>query len=230
MNIPRLFASFVLLVASFTGTAAEISYPLTGAPLEVVTNAEKFEVFATEVAEGVERCLAMPALVDDPAALKILLSSRVHLAHHFGKNEKAIATAAWIRSLLTEPSDKAFAGLTTLAAVAAREENPGVAGDDPRSRATFAKEFARQLKALPHTPEIVAMLRRQREKNADMSEAALLSEVRDTIAPAISRRGYCGMVEADQLIRVRHRLVSILPIRTETLAALDEAIAMRTSP
>jgi hypothetical protein len=73
-------------------------------------------------------------------------------------------------------------------------------------------------------------VRRQREKIADMTEAGLLAETRDQIAPAIAKRGYCGLAEADQLVRVRHRIVSILPVKNETLQGLDAAIALRTSP
>jgi hypothetical protein len=178
----------------------------------------------------VERQLGVPAMIDDPATFKLLLSTRVHLAHYFGNDERAIATAAWIRSVQVAPADRAFAGLTTLAAVAARRQNPGAAPEDPAYRAAFAKEFAVQLEALPRTPDIVAMLRGQREKIAGLSEASLLAEARDRIAPAITRRGYCGLEEADQLVRVRHRLVSILPVKTETLHAFDVAIAARSTP
>jgi hypothetical protein len=154
----------------------------------------------------------------------------VHLAHHFGDDEEAIATAAWIRSLQADPPLRAFAGLTTLASVEARRQNPGAAPDHGNYRATFLREFARQLANLPRTPEVTAMLRGQRAKIAEMTEAGLLAEVREKIAPAIGARNHCTLAEADQLVRVRHRLVSILPVRTETLQALDAAIAARVQP
>jgi hypothetical protein len=159
-----------------------------------------------------------------------LLSTRVHLAHHFADNDKAVATAAWIRSLAANPADKAFAGLTTLASVAARRRLPGAAPGEAAYRETFLREFTRQLAALPRTPEIVTMLRGQRDKIAGMNEADLLKEVTGVIAPAIARRGFCGLKEADDLVRVRHRLVSILPVKKETLQALEAAIAGRSSP
>jgi hypothetical protein len=74
------------------------------------------------------------------------------------------------------------------------------------------------------------MLRGQRDKIAGMNEADLLKEVTGVIAPAIARRGFCGLKEADDLVRVRHRLVSILPVKNETLQALEAAIAGRSSP
>jgi hypothetical protein len=224
--IPVLFLGLMLAAARL---AAAPTYALPAAPLELVTNEEQFRVFATAVAADIERQLGVPACVDDPAIFKLLLSSRVHLAHHFGDNARAIATAAWIRSLQADPADRAFAGLTTFAAVAARRGNPGAGPDTAVFRAAFEKEFTRLLGELPRTPKITAMLRRQRQKISDLSEAALLAETRDKIAPAIAKRGACGLDEADQLIRVRHRIVSILPVKAETLRALDAAIAARSA-
>ena len=226
----RIVALALLLAAPLAGVAAEISYPLSGPPLEVATDEEKFRLFATKVAADVELQLGVPAMVDEPATLKTLLSTRVHLAHHFADNDKAIATAAWVRSLSANPADKAFAGLTTLASVAARRQHPGAAPGEAGYRETFLREFSRQLAALPRTSEIVTMLRGQRDKIAGLNETDLLKEITGVIAPAIARRGFCGLKEADDLVRVRHRLVSILPVKNETLQALEAAIAARSSP
>ncbi len=208
-------------------TRAETRFALPADPMVLATDEAVFRPFAEKVRAEVERLLGVPAAVDDPATFKLLLSTRVHLAHHFGDNEVAVATAAWIRSLQTDPDSRAFAGLTTLASVEARRRNPGTEPADARYRKTFFDEFTRQLAGLPRTPGIVTMLRGQREKIAAITEAALLAETRDVIAPALARKGYCGLGEADQLVRVRHRLTSIVPVRDETLRALDAAIAKR---
>ena len=229
-SLRQIVALALLLAAPLVEMAAEISYPLPDPPLEVATNEEKFRHFAEKVVVGVEEQLGVPSMVDDAATLKTLLSTRVHLAHHFADNDKAVATAAWIRSLAANPADKAFAGLITLASVAARRQHPGAAPGEAAYRETFLREFTRQLAALPRTPEIVTMLRGQRDKIAGLNEADLLKEVTGVIAPTIARRGFCGLKEADDLVRVRHRIVSILPVKTETLLALDAAIAARTAP
>lgn len=226
----RSIRLWLLLILPVAGAARDPGYVLSAPPRELVRSEELFKPFALAVRADVERLLTEPARVDDPAALKLLLSMRVHLAHYFADNAEAVATAAWIRSLQTDPAEKAFAGLTTLAAVRAREENPGAGCGDAGYRASFAREFTRQLAALPRTPQIAAMLQGQKAKISGLTEASLLAEVRDTIGPAIDRRGFCGLAEADQLVRVRHRLVSILPVKAETVAALDAAIALRPSP
>ena len=228
MKSPYLTAALVLGITTLRGMAApETVFALPAAPLELVTDETKFRTFAENVRMEVERLLGVPAAVDDRLTLSLLLSSRVHLAHYFGDDDKAIATAAWIRSLQTDPALRAFTGLTTLASVEVRRQNPGRAMDDAKSRESFYHEFTRQLANLPRTPEITTMLRGQREKIAGLTKAALLAETRDIIVPALARRGHCGLAEADQLVRVRHRLINILPFRDETLQALDGAIAAR---
>ena len=209
---------------------ADLRFSLPADPLELVKDEAVFRPFAEKVRAEVERLLSVPEAVDVPAVLRTLLSTRVHLAHHFGDNQVAVATAAWIRSLQTNPDARSFAGLTTLASVEARLRNPGAAPTEARYRATFFNEFTRQLTGPPRTPGVVAMLSGQREKIAAMTKEALLTEMREVIMPKLARKGYCGLAEADELVRVRHRLVSIVPVRDETLRALDAAIAARSSP
>lgn len=224
-----LVMGFSCVVEASTAQA-EVRFSLPPDPLALVKDETLFRPFAEKVRAEVERLLGVPAAVDDPAVLRTLLSTRVHLAHHFGDNAAAVATAAWIRSLQTDPDARSFAGLTTLASVAARVRNPGASPSNADYRTTFFNEFTRQLATLPHTTGVVTMLRGQREKIAAMTEEALLTEMRDTIIPKLKRKGFCGLAEADELVRVRHRLVSIVPVRDETLRAFDVAIAARSSP
>jgi hypothetical protein len=202
---------------------------LPAPPLELVTNEDHFRPFARAAAALVERLLAEPAAVDDAATLRLLLALRVHLAHHFGDDDRAIATAAWIRSLQPDPAEKAFAGLTTLAAVAARRET-GAPPESPAYQAVFERTFAAGLASLPHTTAIRAMLQRQQEKNLALTRDGLLAETRRGLVPALAGRATCTLAEADQLVRVRHRLVSILPVRAATLRALETAIKERSVP
>jgi len=224
------FAAVTGLLLVPPAFAGETVYRLEHSAIELASSAAAFEPFAATIREEVERRLAEPGDLDDPATLKTLLSCRVHLAHHFRDDGRAAATAAWIRSLQNDPTEKAFAGLTTFAAVRARRLRPGLPPADPEYRAVFSIELARLLAKLPRTTEIVTLLGRQREKIAGLSEAALLAEVRDAISPAIVRRGSCSLTEADQLVWVRHRLVNIVPLQAEMLAAFAAAIAERSGP
>lgn len=225
----RSLALLTLFLVPFvvSGALPVVRFELPGTPLEVATQAKVFVPFAEKVDVEIERLLGTPEAIDDPVALRLLLATRVHLAHYRGDNERAVSTAAWIRSLQTDPTSRAFAGLTTFAAVEARRRHPGVSAEQDLYRRTFLSEFERQLAALPNTPSMVTFLKSQKQKIEEVTEAALLREVREVIVPAIERQGYCGLAEADQLVRVRHRWQSILPLRGETIEALERAISVR---
>ena len=225
-RIPSSLCLLGLPLLTLVANAAEPRYSLAGTPLEVVTSEAKYLPFAQAVRADADRLLASPT---PPSAdqLALLLAIRVHLAHHFREDDVALALAARIRDRQTNPADKAFAGLTTKAAVAARRqtgEKPG----NPAFGKVFASEFRRFLGELPGTPEIRAMLVVQRDKIAGLTRETLLAETREKISPAIEQRGFCGLPEADQLVRVHHRLTDILPVKPETLRGLEEAIAARS--
>ena len=145
------------------------------------------------------------------ARLKLLLGLRVHLALHFGDDTAALDAAGKIRALQTDPAERAHAGLTTEAIVAARH--------DP---VAFEKEFSIRLATLPRTPAMRAVLTRARERIVETTEAALLDEVRRNIAPRLAHGEPCTLEIADQLVRVRHRLAEILPLRAALLRAYDQ--------
>lgn len=179
-------------------------------PLQLVTNETDFAPFGRSVSAMVAAELEQ---VPPPngARLKLLLGLRVHLALHFGDDAAARDAAGKIRALQTDPAEHAHAGLTTEAIVAARH--------DP---VAFEKEFSTRLAALPRTPEMRAVLTRARERIAATTEAALLDEVRQNITPRLARGEPCTLEIADQLVRVRHRLAEILPLRAALLRAYDQ--------
>jgi len=225
-----LFTFVAMFVASCAAAEYKLSIELPSPVETLVGSDEAFLPFATRVREEVTRLFGVPEAVDDPETLQLLLSTRVHLAHHFSDNEAAIATAAWIRSRQTDASNRAFAGLTTLAAVEARLACPGAKAGEPAYRVAFHAAFQAKLAKLPRDAGIVEMLRGQREKIEGITEENLMREAREVIAPALKHRGYCGLREADLIVRVRHRIESIVPVREETLRALDSAIAERIQP
>jgi hypothetical protein len=214
---PSHLAAFVaaLLVQIAGAHAAEPApvYQLAAPALNLATNEADFAPLARRVWADVDSALRA-ATPPDPARLKLLLGIRVHLALLFRDDAAALDAAARIRALQTDPAERAHAGLTTRALIAA--------GPDPRA---FEREFTRLLATLPHDPALVAVLRRARERIAATTEAALLDEVRRNIAPHLARGEPCTLEIADQLIRIRHRLTGILPLRDAMLRAYDSALA-----
>jgi hypothetical protein len=187
-------------------------YVLPVPPLELVTSDKHFAPFARRVHEDV--AAALRATPTSTAEAKFLLGLRVHLALHFRDDAAALTAAEQIRSLQTDIGDRALAGLTTRAVVASGH-----------NAAAFEKEFRHLLAGVPKSPEVRAALRKARDKIASITERALLDEVRQQIAPKLESGEPCSIEIADQLVRVRHRLTDILPLRDALLRAYDAAIA-----
>lgn len=206
IRLSVLFMSPALAAATTSDRAFVLTVPLR----QLVTTEADFAPFGRRVAAAVAGELTRTP-PPDGARLKLLLGLRVHLALHFGDDAAARDAAGEIRALQTDPAERAHAGLTTEAIVAA--------GHDP---VAFEKEFFTRLAALPRTPEMRAVLTRARERIAATTESALLNDVRQNIAPRLARGEPCTLEIADQLVRVRHRLAGILPLRAALLRAYDQ--------
>lgn len=218
-----------LLRAAFTGvllfgaaTAAERAqiatptYRVTGSALQLVNSESEFEPFARQVAADVDAALHETA-ASDVARLKLLLGLRVHLALHFRDDATALAAAERIRDLQTDASERALAGVTTRAIVAAQH--------DPHR---FEQEFLTLLAELPRTAGMRATLQRAREKISGLSKETLLNELDSQVEPQLARGQLCTLEMADQIVRIRHRLTDILPLRDAMVRAYDAAVAARS--
>ncbi len=171
-----------------------------------------FTPFAKRVATDVDRLLRS----DPPttgAQLQLLLALQVHLAIYFRDDRTALAAAAKIRELQTNPNERAHAGLTTGAIVAANY--------DP---VAFEREFTTLLRALPRNAAMRETLIRARTKISALTQEALISELKEVIAPRLVRGEPCTLELAEQLVRVRHRLKNVLPLREAMLRAYTTAI------
>ncbi|MES2697460.1 MAG: hypothetical protein V4773_28600 [Verrucomicrobiota bacterium] len=180
---------------------------------QLVTTESSFTPWARRVATDIEARLHVSP-PPSPETTKLLLGMRVHLALYFRQDEVALDSAARIRAGVADAGERAHAGLTTRAIVSARYE--------PKA---FEREFTALLKALPRDPGILRALVRAREKIAALDEASLLEPVRKTISPKLVKGEPVTLEVADELVRARHRLVNVLPLRAAMLRAYDIAIA-----
>jgi hypothetical protein len=181
----------------------------------MATNGTHFAPFARRVGADVEQAL-LASPPPDLARTKVLLGIRVHLALHFRDDSVALDTAERIQALQTDPAERAYAGLTTRALVSAKH--------DPRA---FEPIFSGLLAALPRDPAMQTVLRRSRERLAEMSRVSLLADLAKGVTAPITRGETCTLEMADQLIRVHHRLAEILPLREAMLRAFDAVLAPR---
>jgi hypothetical protein len=219
MKIPvLLLLGFSLLPLQ----ANEKTFPLTTPASGLLEDSDAFAPFGRALAAELETLLAAQP---DPARLKMLLAIRVHLGLYLGDDARALDSAARIKALLPDDANKAYAGLTTQALVAARQATNQRPGHEA-FRAAFARDFAARLAKLPLTTAIRTMLEQQREKFTSMTAEALRGEFATAVA-ALERRSACTLAEADQLVRLRHRFADLLPLRAVLLETLDVAIATR---
>jgi hypothetical protein len=124
-----------LLSRSFPAGAAvaEPGYPVNLPARHLVTSEPNSLPFARQVAADVDSAISQQP-PPEMARLNRLLRIRLHLALHFGDDAAALAAAARIRAWPTETSERAHAGLTTPARVAARHDAQA-----------FEREFTRLL-------------------------------------------------------------------------------------
>jgi hypothetical protein len=213
---------------AFTGPEPDPVYPMQSDPLALLTTEEAFRPFAKAVGADAARLLEEPGVERSPDQLKLLLAIRVHLALHYRDTRTALAMAERIRDLQTDPRDRAFAGVTAEALVAAERatgQSPGSHGFE----AVFAREFRSGLAALPATAAMGHYLREQRAKNADFTPEKIQRDLLARLGSGPESRGAYTLAEADQIVRAHHRLADLCPIEPSLISALDAAITARST-
>lgn len=208
----RVFGCTFFLVAG--AAAAPPAFALKGDPLELVQDANRFTSFARIVATETDaRLRATP----EATKRKQLLALRVHLALHLREDELALRLAGQIRASQSDPAERAHSGLTTQALVHSQ-----------RDPIRFEREFTRLLQELPRDARTRAVLVRARKKIEEMSSETLLADLRENVAPRLTRGEPCTLEMADQLVRAGHRLRNILPLRAAMLRAYSAALAAQS--
>lgn len=195
------------------------SFALPSTPSTIVQTHEALLKFSETVSAAVEGQLLSGAKA--PAELKLLLALRVHTALLLGNDSRALDSAARIRQLQATFADRHVAGLMTEAIVAARRATKD-RSNGADFVAAFSASFRERLDALPKSPEITAALKLQRTRTAELDRPALLHEagqIRSTVA------GRYTLEQADQIIRIGHKLTTLLPLRDTTLKVFDDVLA-----
>lgn len=214
----------VLLFAMVTcGQAQEVEFSVPRPVSRVALTDVDFDPFAAEVMREVTMRLAQM----DPEAWPMMLHAiQIHIALHRGDAESALLAAKRIRRSLPEGPIRDYAGLTAKALVDAQRRTGRWSGD-PEFNRVFADEFAAQLATLPKTLEMRGVLEHQVSKYTQLTSAAVHREI-TTFTETFGPRDHCTLAEADQLVRWRHRLADLVPVRLEILSCLRAAIALRS--
>lgn len=224
---PGILASAAIAATAATAAVEPRTWPRPAPVRELVGNAAKFRPFSEEASVAVERAFGMAPL---PAgdALAHWLSLRVHLGLYLGQDGRALAAAAQIRETITPAAERVFSGLLTEAMVVARAAvlaGPASPGHLPALRAALESRLA----TLPATAEITAVVARQRERFRELSRASLIAEA-DRLGARLDQADRWTLADVDDVVRIGHRLATLLPLRDTLLGEFEAALARRSGP
>lgn len=222
-RLAALVLAATTLPLEATPVPPEPDWSRPGPVLELLADPALFRGFANQVAGDVEQVLAARPTA---GVLPRLLSLRVHLGLHRGDHARALGAATCIRETQTPVAERAFAGLLTEAAVAARSPRGAAAMDYPQA---FRAELTPRLAALPGSPELTALLSRQRERIHALSSEALATEAA-ALAARLDQAPRWRLADVDDVVRIGHRRAALLPLRDVLLEAFDAALALRRVP
>lgn len=229
INAIRMKTLPLFVLGAFAASCAIASdaarYAFNGSIERLVRDEKSFTHFATKVLHDVER-----RLHDEPSVevtrQRLLLRIRVHAALYLGDQRRVRDTVTRIRALVSDPVERTYSGLSSLAYLFALQHTGEPRPQSARFAAAFQEEFDRGLARLPDTVQVRTILGRQRASFAAISEADLL-----TAAAALGARldaaKTCNIEEADRIVQIGHRLVDIVPLRSVMLQSLDAALAGR---
>jgi subtilisin family serine protease len=207
-------------------TAADLprfSYPVTGSASDLLTADDAtFAVFAGKVRQDIDGVLAHYD-VQDHATLRGLLLTRLELEMMSGREDAAaLKTIAEIRALEDKPAAKLLSGVRNEALIRARISTGQSAG--PAYAAAYAKAYGQALAALPWAP-IAASLKESRAPAEFMSRAVEIGQVEADIGPAAASAHAIDGDMAGEMVAMRFALKVLLPVKAETLSAMNAEIA-----
>lgn len=212
----RRFITLAVVIAACANAAPasrELNFSLPRPALELIRDDAAFLSFARQLSAETDRLLhADSAATADER--KRLLGLRAHLTLCLGQDHVALQVADRLRELQTDPGERAHSGLLTRALV-----------ESKRDPVALERTLRASLNALPRDPAIRGAVERSAARLAAMSEASLISEIRDAVAPKLARGEPCTLELADQIVRAGHRLRNILPLRPALLRAYEAALA-----
>ena len=208
-------AACVVLAAAVAAAPSAPRYALPASVVTLIVDGSGIREFAANLRHDADAALAGPAMPADEARRWLGLS--VHLALLAGVDVKAQAAAERLRELQPDPAVRAYTGVTTHALCVVRRSGGG------SDAAAFGREFARRLAELPRTTEMRDVLERQRARSAALTAESVHADA-SVLAARVGTAPHVDVATADEIIRLRHRLVDLVPLRAVTLAALDAAI------
>ena len=182
----------------------------------------EFLAFAAPVAAEASR-LEAQYRIDDPATESALLETQLNVALTRGDDPKAsLALIDRIRTLQDKPAEKLARQLG--AEIYLRAEQAGGPPSPGTCPATLPAQYARALQKLPWEAAAPAITE-LRSRNNMVSQAFLVGLADSRVGPDLSQRHALNLQEAQFVLSVRALLVTMVPCKAATLAALAPYVA-----
>jgi len=197
------------------------TYALSGKASEVITDPAVYAALAAKVEADTESDLANYD-IEDKTTLKRLKGVLLHISLLKGDDADSLRLITELRQIATNPTDPYLTGLISECRIAAARAAGTTDGDAFHQE--FQKELTQRIAALPWTV-VQADLKELKGTFETSSANLLLGVVESQIEPAVAKTGVLSYDVAEQLIAMKNFIDLSLPLKTEVIAAISQAVA-----
>ncbi len=197
------------------------TYALTGKAADVITDPAAYAALAAKVQADTESDLAHYD-IEDKTTLKRLKGVLLHLSLLRGDDATSLRLIGELRQLATNPTDPYLTGLISECRIAAARAAGN--SDSDAFRQEFQKELTQRIAALPWAV-VQADLKELKGTFETSSANLLLGVVQSQIEPAVAKTGVLSYDVAEQLIAMKNFIDLSLPLKTEVIAVISQAVA-----
>ncbi|MDH5287781.1 MAG: S8 family serine peptidase [Betaproteobacteria bacterium] len=230
MRLAVLLCSLVLAVPAFAqpkqrvDKAADLprfAYKFDAKVEDVVRDEAKFRPFAGELRRDFESVLAGYE-IPDKAVERGYLGTLAQLDYLEGNHEAALKRLDAIKALEEKPANRLLSGLTMRSFIASAKAS-GPAGSDAYRRDVGAR-VRTALDAMPYP--VVANDVREIKAGLDLAgESLIVGGLRERVQPVVDKTGSLSSDFAPALVSARYRLLNVVPLKGELVAAYSGYLA-----
>ena len=196
------------------------SYKIDGKVEDVVRDEAKFRDFATQLRRDFEAVLAGYE-IPDKAIERGYHGTLAQLDFLEGKHDAALKRLDAIKALEEKPSDKLLSGTTMRSLIAAAKASPP--GSEAYRRDVAARVRA-ALDAMPYA--VVGNDVREIKASAEIGgEPLIVGSLRERLQPIVDKAGGLSSDFAPALVSARYRLLNVVPLKAELVAAYSGYLA-----
>jgi subtilisin family serine protease len=196
-------------------------YKVDGKVEALVDERAKVAPFATALRGDLQSVLDRYDIADK-AAERDLVATLMQIDWLDGRHDAAMAALARLRAGEETAAGKQTSGMVLRAIDAARRATGATSGT--AFRAEVARRLRAELDAMPYAL-VAGSVRRAKSSAELMSEAHILSPVRETVQPEVDRAGSLPSELAPIVVAARYRMVVELPLKATLVETYAKYLA-----